>query len=65
MKQVAHGGVIDTITRDTFNIVEVNLPPLSEQRAIAHILGRLDDKIANLRRQNETLEAMAGGVLTT
>ncbi|WP_217125264.1 restriction endonuclease subunit S [Hydrogenophilus thiooxidans] len=59
MKQVAHGGVFDTITRDTFKIIEVNLPPLSEQRAIAHILGTLDDKIENLRRQNETLEAMA------
>ncbi len=34
-------------------------PPLSEQRAIAHILGTLDDKIELLRRQNETLEAMA------
>lgn len=37
----------------------VNLPPLSEQRAIAHILGSLDDKIELNRRMNETLEAMA------
>ena len=35
------------------------LPPLPEQRAIAHILGTLDDKIALNRRMNETLEAMA------
>ena len=35
------------------------LPPLSEQRAIAHILGALDDKIELNRRMNETLEAMA------
>ncbi len=34
-------------------------PPLSEQRAIAHILGTLDDKIDLNRRMNETLEAMA------
>ena len=35
------------------------LPPLSEQRAIAHILGTLDDKIELNRRMNATLEAMA------
>ena len=35
------------------------MPPLLEQRAIAHILGTLDDKIALNRRMNETLEAMA------
>jgi type I restriction enzyme S subunit len=59
MKQVAHGGVFDTITRDTFGIIECDLPPLSEQRAIAHILGTLDDKIELNRRMSETLEAMA------
>jgi type I restriction enzyme, S subunit len=35
------------------------LPPPDEQRAIAHILGTLDDKIEVSRRMNETLEAMA------
>lgn len=35
------------------------LPPINEQRAIAHILGTLDDKIELNRKQNETLEAMA------
>ena len=34
-------------------------PLLQEQRAIAHILGTLDDKIELNRRMNETLEAMA------
>ena len=37
----------------------IPLPPLLEQRAIAHILGTLDDKIELNRRMNETLEAMA------
>ena len=35
------------------------IPPLPEQRTIAHILGTLDDKIECNRRMNATLEAMA------
>ena len=35
------------------------LPPLPEQRAIAHVLGTLDDKIELNRRMNATLEEMA------
>ena len=37
----------------------VPVPPLKEQRAIAHILGTLDDKIELNRRMNATLEAIA------
>jgi len=37
----------------------VTLPPIGTQRAIAHILGTLDDKIELNRRMNETLEAIA------
>ncbi len=35
------------------------LPPIAEQREIAHILGALDDKIEANRRMNATLEAIA------
>lgn len=47
------------LRKDDIQRVEVPLPPLPEQRAIAHILGTLDDKIELNRRMNETLEAMA------
>jgi type I restriction enzyme S subunit len=39
-----------------------DLPPLSEQRAIARVLGGLDDKIELNRRMNRTLEDLARGV---
>ena len=39
-----------------------NLPPLDEQRQIAHILGSLDDKIELNRQMNETLEATARAI---
>jgi len=39
--------------------MQITLPPLDEQRAIAHILGTLDDKLELNRQMNETLEAMA------
>jgi len=39
--------------------IEVPVPPLTEQKAIAAILSSLDDKIDLLHHQNKTLEAMA------
>lgn len=39
--------------------LEISIPPLPEQKAIASVLSSLDDKIDLLHRQNTTLEAMA------
>lgn len=50
------------LTRSRFSIVPIPLPPLEEQRAIAHILGSLDDKIEANRRMNETLETTARAI---
>jgi len=43
----------------TLKKFKVELPTLSEQKAIAHILGTLDDKIELNRQMNTTLESMA------
>ena len=47
------------VTKRDLENIEAALPDLSEQRAIADILGTLDDKIELNRRMNETLEEMA------
>ena len=44
---------------DFLKTTEWVLPPLPEQKSIAHILSSLDDKIDLLHRQNVTLEKMA------
>ena len=54
-RQVAVAG----ITGSDLVQLNISVPPLPEQRAIAHILGTLDDKIELSRRTNETLEEMA------
>ena len=53
------GSAIPSTSREDFYGLPVDVPPLPEQRAIAHILGTLDDKIELNRRMNETLEEMA------
>jgi type I restriction enzyme S subunit len=53
------GSAIPSTSRDEFYQLRVRVPPVSEQRAIAHVLGALDDKIELNRRMNETLEAIA------
>lgn len=47
------------ISKKNILSLELNFPPLPEQKAIAEVLSSLDDKIDLLHRQNKTLEAMA------
>jgi type I restriction enzyme S subunit len=53
------GSAMPKLTQGNMNRVPLRAPPLPEQRAIAHILGTLDDKIELNRRMNEAQEAMA------
>lgn len=56
-----HGtGRLNTGVLKAFDIL---LPPLSEQQAIAHVLGTLDAKIDLNRRTSATLDAMARALL--
>jgi len=55
----ATGSTFPNVSYDLLATIPWPSLPLPEQRAIAHILSTLDDKIELLRRMNETLEAMA------
>lgn len=53
------GGSRRAITKGHIESFRIALPSVGEQRAIAHILDTLDDRIELNRRMNETLEGMA------
>jgi type I restriction enzyme S subunit len=53
------GATVDRIAIKELPDFPIEIPPLPEQKAIAHVLGSLDDRIELNRRMNETLEAMA------
>lgn len=53
------GSAVPSLTVPVIEDIEILLPPLSEQLAIALVLNCLDDKIDLLLRQNATLEKMA------
>lgn len=55
----AVGATMPNLNTSIMSAVPFALPPLAEQKAIAAVLGALDDKIELNRRMNATLEAMA------
>ena len=62
LKKNTHGSVFDTITRDTFDDIEVELPSLVEQKIVASILRDLDDKIEVNNKINKNLEQQAQAI---
>lgn len=59
LRYLDSGSAQSQITINDLAKVELTLPTLPEQKAIASVLSSLDDKIDLLHRQNKTLEAMA------
>jgi type I restriction enzyme S subunit len=59
LKDISHGSATQFLTVKILDELDILLPPLPEQRAIAAVLSSLDDKIELLRDQNKTLEAIA------
>ncbi len=53
------GATRNALTKTMIESLSIAAPSITEQRAIAHILGTLDDEIELNRRRNQTLEAMA------
>lgn len=62
LKHNAHGSVFDTITRDTFEGIEVDIPSKVNQQKIASILAALDSKIETNETINHNLEQQADAI---
>ena len=56
---LGYGSAQLNVSPSLIHKIEMPLPPLPEQKAIAAVLGALDDKIELNRRMNATLEAIA------
>jgi type I restriction enzyme S subunit len=62
LQRTAIGSAQPLMTQGGVKIIRTKVPPLPEQRAIAYILGMLDDKIEINRRMSQTLEEMARAI---
>lgn len=62
IRRIAVGATMPSLNTELLSNVPVIFPPLPEQRAIAQVLGALDDKIELNRRMNRTLESLAQAV---
>jgi len=59
IKSASYGTVFDTITKKTFDLLEIPYPSYEEQIKISSILDSLDRKIELNQKMNTTLEEMA------
>jgi len=59
IERLSSGSTFSEASGSLIKSIEINLPPLPEQKAIAKVLTAFDDKIELLQAQNKTLETMA------
>lgn len=59
LKSKVHGSVFDTITKNTFEQISVDIPDIHVQKKIADILGKLDDKVETNTKINRNLQEQA------
>lgn len=62
INRIAIGSAQPLVTQGGLKIIQTLVPPLPEQKAIARILGTLDDKIELNQRMNRNLEAIAQAI---
>jgi type I restriction enzyme S subunit len=62
LRQHSVGAVMPNLNETVIRAFPLELPPLSDQRAIARVLGALDEKIESNRRMNRTLEELASAL---
>ena len=62
LKRMTHGSVFDTITRDTFANIEVDIPDSETQKRISSVLADIDNKIEVNDAINDNLQQQAFSV---
>lgn len=65
LKRMTHGSVFDTITRDTFANIEVDIPDAETQKRISSVLADIDNKIEVNDAINDNLYEMVNAYYTS
>ncbi len=65
LKRMTHGSVFDTITRDTFANIEVDIPDAETQKRISSVLADIDNKIEVNDAINDNLQQQAQAIYSS
>ena len=65
LKRMTHGSVFDTITRDTFANIEVDIPDAETQKRISSVLADIDNKIEVNDAINDNLYEIVNAYYTS